>query len=115
MGHQFIRFFGCSIKCEGMVHIVTLRKRHRFIRTVNRTGRSKNQMSGLIVTTGFQDIQKSMKITFKVSVRVSQRITDSGLGSQVYYGEEWMSLKNTIDAFFIRQIKLLKTKIGAIS
>ena len=53
-----------------MIDIVVYRKWHAFVGTVNRTGRSVDQVFYIIMAAAFQNIQESNNIAINIGVWV---------------------------------------------
>src|SRR5690606_25877575 len=70
MSHQFIGFFGRSIKTDRMINVVMYRKRHGGVSAINGAAGGVNQMLGAEMATSLQDIQESGNVGIDVCLRI---------------------------------------------
>jgi hypothetical protein len=87
-----------------MIDIMMDRKRHISVGTVYRAGRSKNQVFYLMVPAAFENIDKADKVRIDIGLRISQRISDTGLGSKIDHDVKIVGVEKIIQSITINQI-----------
>ena len=73
-----------------MIDIVLHRKRQFGIGAVDRRGRREEQMFAAVVAAAFQHVDEAFDIRIDIGVRIFQRITNAGLGSEM--NDDWKSM-----------------------
>src|SRR5690554_6299603 len=105
VSHQFIGFFTGGVKADRVVDVVVYRKRHGGIGTVHRAAGGVDQMLGAEVAAGFQNVQKAGDVGVHIGLGVDQRVTHTGLGSQVDDPVGPVFFKGRIKGGFIFQVQ----------
>src|SRR6516165_6797086 len=93
-----------------MIDIVMDGERETRVAAIDRAGGSKSQMTGLPMTAALEDIEKAGEISIEISVRIFQRITNTGLGGQMHDRPEFALGKNAFDRASFDEIDLVESK-----
>src|SRR5215471_18436760 len=67
-------------------------------------------MTGFAVATALEDIEKTGEIGVEISVRIFQRIANTGLGGQMHDWPELTLGKNALDSAPLGEIDLVESK-----
>src|SRR5262252_3292274 len=67
-------------------------------------------MTGFAMAAALEDIEKTREIGVEISVRIFQRITNTGLGSQMHDWPELALGKNAFDRAPLGEIDLVESK-----
>ena len=111
MSHQLIRFFRCSIQAHRMSNTILLREWNLAIQSVNATGTGIHQMPDGIMPTAFEHIEKTINITFHISIRIFYRIAYTSLCSHVDDNIKLSISKEHLHRLSVFQIHPYETKL----
>ena len=84
MRHRLVGLFARPVKAKRMIGIIRSSQRHAFVGTVNGRRGCINEMLAAPLTTAFQHIQEANEIGIRISMRMLQGVTNSGLCRQMH-------------------------------
>jgi len=89
MRHELVALFGGSIQADGVIYVIARAERHLGVVAVNAGGAGINQMPDIMVSAGFENVDKPHDVAVDIGVRIFQTVTYTGLCSQVAYVVEF--------------------------
>ncbi len=108
--HQLVRLLRGGIERNRMINPVVHREGHLGVRSIDRTGRSIDEVGNIGMPATFQNMKKSDEVAFNIDVRVCETVADPRLRRKMEHPLKPLALKESVDGAPIGEIGFDKSE-----